>query len=92
VHGAWSHHAQPLLLTPYICVKALGDRSIRHDALKLHIDAARQASFAQGIARRSGQCAWNDRHHHVEDWKLSPLAELFIKTVRAGVMPLGKTR
>ena len=52
--------------------KLSGDGSVSHDALKLHIDVAGQASLAQGIACRLRQCTWDDRHHHVEEPNAQP--------------------
>jgi hypothetical protein len=66
-HAGWNRHAQPSSPTPCICGQAPGNGSVSHDAFKLHIDVAGQASLAQGIACRLSQCTWDDRHHHVEE-------------------------
>ncbi len=56
----------------HMCHKLLGDRSLSHDAVELHIDAAWQAPLAQGTACRISQCARNDRNHHLEESNAQP--------------------
>ena len=69
----WSHlDATVITYSMHMCHKLLGDRSLSHHAPEIHIDAAGQASLAQGIAGRIRQCACADGDHHLEQANAQP--------------------
>jgi DNA-binding transcriptional LysR family regulator len=47
-------------------------RRKRIELVELHLDAAWQTLGAQGFACRIGQCAWDDRDHHLEESNAQP--------------------
>ena len=64
--------ASVITYSMHMCHKLLATGRFLSMLSRLHLDAARQASLAQGIACRVGQCARNDCDHYVEESYAQP--------------------